>query len=83
MKKTEGLSIKKPGIWKNRLLKIGNPALKRHRQWLEEFKLRMRQKKNEEEAKDKEDLEKYERVIKNYATIIIAEREISCFQRKS
>lgn len=52
VKRNEGLSIKKPG----------NPALKRHRQWLEEFKLKMRQKKNEEEAKDREDLEKYERL---------------------
>ncbi len=61
------------------MLIIANPALKRHRQWLEEFKQKMRQKKNEEEAKDKEDLEKYERVIKNFATIISAERKITCF----
>jgi hypothetical protein len=46
------------------LLKVVNPALKRHREWLEEFKLKMRQKKAEGEAKDKDDQEKYERVIK-------------------
>jgi len=42
--------------------KRGNPILQRHRAWLNSFKERMREKKEFEETRGKQDQEKFERV---------------------
>jgi len=39
-----------------------NPVLQRHRQWLNEFKERMRMKKDDEEMKEQHDRERFERI---------------------
>lgn len=44
-----------------------NPALARHRQWLEGFKVKMREKKSDEQYRDRQDKEKFER-IREYAS---------------
>lgn len=43
--------------------KLGNPILRRHRAWLEDFKLKMREKREVEEIKDRTEKERFERVI--------------------
>jgi len=43
-------------------VKKRNPVLQRHRQWLEEFKHKIQEKKMNEELKDKQDREKFEKV---------------------
>jgi len=45
-----------------------NPALLRHRQWLQDFKMKMREKRNEEEHRSRQDKEKFER-IREYASV--------------
>jgi hypothetical protein len=45
-----------------------NPALSRHRQWLEDFKMKMREKRSEEEYRNRQDKEKFER-IREYASV--------------
>jgi len=42
--------------------KKGNPILQRHRAWLNTFKERMREKKELDDTRDKQDQEKFERV---------------------
>jgi len=42
---------------------LGNPILRRHRAWLEEFKQRMREKRENEEIKDRTEKERFERVF--------------------
>jgi len=44
------------------VLFIANPILSRHRQWLENFKEKMREKRDIKEAKDEHDKEKFKRV---------------------
>jgi len=43
-------------------MKRGNPILRRHREWLEDFKQRMREKRENEEIKDRTDKERFERI---------------------
>jgi len=45
-----------------------NPALSRHRQWLEDFKMKMREKRIDEEYRSRQDKEKFER-IREYASV--------------
>jgi len=44
-----------------------NPILSRHRQWLENFKEKMREKRDIKEAKDEHDKEKFKRIRENAA----------------
>jgi len=48
--------------------KRGNPILSRHRQWLENFKERMREKRNIQELKDEHDKEKFKRIREQAAS---------------
>jgi len=45
-----------------------NPALLRHRQWLSDFKIKMREKRSEEEYRGRQDKEKFNR-IREYASV--------------
>jgi len=43
-------------------VKKGNPILRRHRAWLEDFKQRMREKRENEETKDRTEKERFDRI---------------------
>ncbi len=49
---------------------IGNPILQRHREWLEQFKSKIREKKEEQEIKERIDQEKFERVTSLFFSLI-------------
>ncbi len=49
----------------------GNPILRRHREWLEEFKQRMKDKKEFEVYKEQQEKERFERVLINSNGLIL------------
>lgn len=48
--------------------KMANPVLQRHRAWLDDFKNKIRERKDEEAEKDRQDREKFDR-IREQATV--------------
>lgn len=67
------------------LLLIANPILSRHRQWLENFKEKMREKRDIKEAKDEHDKEKFKRVsyflAKSHFLPLTIDQRKCCFKQ--